>query len=207
MPSPILTLPPELFFIIAFHLPLQCYSSTLLALSLAACQLNEFVQVLLYFKVVIKSEDSAFLVLKKLSKDIHLGVLVGELHILTDFSPALCDARGGTTVITELHSVIKMGCIPNLYALSIVFLPGWYTDEYWIEDVEFYDHLTSELWKDLKLKCPRLRRLYLEGIGDTCNDPWIDASGLYELKELQVRVDIPAVTRIDHPIDVGFPSI
>ena len=70
------------------------------------------------------------------------------------------------------------------------------------------EFLTSELWKDLKLKCPRLRRLYLEGIGDTCNDPWIDASGLYELKELQVRVDIPAVTRIDHlAIDVGFPSI
>lgn len=103
MTPPILMLPPELLPLITSHIPLQRFPSTLLSLLLTTRQIYGHVRALLYSKVVIKNEETALLMLEKLMGDIHLGALVRELHILTDFSPKLCDARGGTTVITELQ--------------------------------------------------------------------------------------------------------
>ena len=189
---PILTLPREIHHLIASCLSIQIRPPTLLALAATTTKLYEIFQPLLYADVIITTEEHAYALLGRVLEDKYIGLLIRKLHILSNLSLEIRKAHNESRMLTRLHQVIKEDRLPNLHSLCLVFLSGWYRDEN-LRDLEGYGHLPLAFWEDLKRGCPLFRGLSLQGIGDTDGDPWMDASGLYELKNISVRINSPSV--------------
>lgn len=188
----ILSLPPEIHYLIASHLPIQTRPATLLALAVTSTKLYENTQPLLYANVIATTEEYAYIVLGRILEDRSIGLLVRRLHILSNLSLAIRKVHIKMRMLSGLHQVIKEDRLPNMHTLSLAFLSGWYRDEN-LGNLEGYGHLPLAFWEDLKRGCPLLRELSLRGIGDTDGDPWMHASGLYELKNISVRINSPGV--------------
>lgn len=184
---PFLTLPTELYNVVASHLPLQSLPTALRALALTTRQIYAIFQSLLYAKVIVKGEEPAFLVLVRILKDVKLGARVRELHILADLSPATRQTRNKSTVLALLRRVIKSGHLSQIHTFNLAMLPGWYADED-DREVRGYNRLPRQFWKDLSSHCPLVRHVIVDGIGDSFSDRWMNASGLYELEDFSVRV-------------------
>lgn len=180
----IFSLPLEIYDLIASCLPVQIRSSTLLALALTTTHIYKYVQPLLYGQIIVKTESESQAVLDRLMKEKNLGLLVRELHIMTCLL-ALTQKPLESTLLRKLHAVVKAGRLPHLQILGLVLLPGWFRHDGKI-DFKGNDHLPYAFWTDLKFNCPQLRGVFLQGIGDSADDPWLDKSGLFELDELSV---------------------
>src|SRR5437870_4881665 len=110
---------PEILSIIASHLPLYIYPSTLLALGLTNRRLNGVVvPYLLYRHICLKGKKCALPVLVKQADADRppLGHFTRQLFISTE--PA--DARDGRVdIIGQLSALIDVGGLPNLISLTL----------------------------------------------------------------------------------------
>ena len=176
--SPFSDLIPELFPIIAAHLPLFLTPSTLLSLAVTNHRLSQIVLPLLYQRLILKN-IYVLKVMSKLLNEPELGKSIRELHTLADQD----DIRGGFFHI--LNKVITKGLLPYIHTLSLFCIRDWLG----FEDL---DGLRAHFWIDLKSNCPRLRGLILRGIRVDQSGPFINNSGILEV---QVRcIQLP-----EHP--------
>ncbi|KAF8907692.1 hypothetical protein CPB84DRAFT_1768563, partial [Gymnopilus junonius] len=167
---------PELFPIIASHLPLYATPSTLLSLALVKRHISEIVLPILYWCLILKNEDDALGMIHRL-----LGLTVRQLHIMSDLSVETRDGRNPFDVVTGLKEVIKLGLLPNIHNLGLYLLSGWHYDEEY-ELVEGYGDLRADFWDDVREKCPRLKGIILNNIGDIEGDRWLEDCGLYDIQ-------------------------
>lgn len=196
--STLAALLPEIFPIVASHLPLYTQPSTLLSLALTDHRLNEIViPRLLYQKVWLEGEERALKVLRSLKaqaestdkgrilqgSDIPIAHHVHRLCISSELSPEARENKVDT--ISELRELIEIGGLFNLVSLAIHMGEGWYVDmdnDY--ERVDGFGRLDHSFWASLKEKCPRLKEISLTGVTDFQGDRWVEESGLYEYQVL-----------------------
>ena len=180
--GPLNDLIPEIYPIIATHLPLYVTPSTLLALALTNHHISEIALPLVYSRVVLKNEWDATLVLQKLVDNPPVGLTIHELHIMSDLSVDTRNKNPPLDMIRRVEDVILKGYLPLIHTLGLHLMNGWYYDlDKNFEPVNGFGQLRKEFWAQLKEKCPRLRGLILEGFSDNLNEPWIEESGLLEI--------------------------
>jgi hypothetical protein len=178
--GPLINLPPEIYSIIATHLPLHATPSTLLSLGLTNHHISEITLPLLYSRLVLKSEEDALLVLEKLATDPSFGLVVRELHVLSNLSRETRIHKPPLDVITRVSDVILKGSLPFIHTLGLHLGDGWYCDDQFYP-VEGFARPGKELWSQIKEMCPRLKALILVGFKDDPNNPWIEDSGLLDV--------------------------
>ncbi|KDR73787.1 hypothetical protein GALMADRAFT_72339 [Galerina marginata CBS 339.88] len=154
--SPFTKLLPELFPVVAAHLPLYSTSVTVLSLALTNHGLYEIVYPLLYSCMVIRNETDALNVLEKMLVDRKLGHLVRELYIMSELSLPTPEGEPPSDVVTRLQKVVREGLLPYIHTLGIYLLRGWHRKRLDEEDVVF--------WKELRNNCPRLRGIVISGL-------------------------------------------
>ena len=177
--GPLTNVPPEIYSIIATHLPLHATPSTLLSLGLANHHISEIAPPLLYSRLVLKNEEDALLILQKLASDSSFGPVVRELHILSNLSRETRIYDPPLDVITRVSDVILKGSLPFIHTLDLHLGDGWYYDQFY--PVQGFARPGKELWLHIKEMCPRLKALILVGFQDHPNNPWIEDSGLPSL--------------------------
>lgn len=182
------TLQPELFPLIAAQLPRYCQPATLLSLALANRALCDIIiPHVLYNQIILEGERPTLHVLDALqisSQKTSGGTLppshkVQGLYIRSDLSKESRD--NNTSVIKALEKVIQNGCLPNLKSLAIHLRSGWYYDEKF-QSIDGFGRLDDSFWSSLKLQCPRLKEISLNGFTDDENQPWLERSGIYNLR-------------------------
>jgi hypothetical protein len=186
--GPLNELIPEIYPIIAAHLPLYVTPSTLLALALTNHHISEIALPLVYSQLVLKNELNATLVLQKLVDNPPVGLIIHELHIMSDLSVDTRNQNPPSDVIRRVEDVISKGYLPYVHTLGLHLVKRWYRDsdnDY--EPVKGFGQLRKEFWAQLKEKCPRLRGLILKGFSDDLDEPWIEDSGF-------LQVPVSAVT-------------
>ncbi|KAF8963497.1 hypothetical protein BDZ97DRAFT_999356 [Flammula alnicola] len=152
---------PELFPLIASHLPLHATPSTLLALALANHAFYDIVQPLLFSCLVLKNENDALAVIERLLDDPQLGRNVRELYVMSDLSPATRAGDNPFDVVTGFRKVIEGGLLPRLYTFGFYLLQHWYKDEN-RDDVLGYGHFPAEFWTNIRINCPACVGLFCE---------------------------------------------
>lgn len=183
---------PELFPLIASHLPLYATPSTLLSLALTNHGIYGIIHDLLYSRIILRNEMDAISTFQRILTTPELGKLVRELHVMSELTVGTMKGETVFDTVTGLKKVIKAGSLPHLHTLSLRLLKECYHDQAWCDRAGF-GHLPSGFWDDLRNSCPRIRSIVLSGIGDQKDDPWLHESGIYELKGLKVsRPYIPA---------------
>ena len=180
-----LKLLPELFPLIASHLPLYATPSTLLSLALTNHGIYEIVHDLLYSRLILRNEMDAISAFQRILTTPELGKLVRELHVMSELTVGTMNRETVFDTVTGLKKVIKAGYLPYLQTFSLHLLKECYHDQAWCDRVGF-GHLPAGFWDDLKRNCPRIRTIVLSGIGDQKDDPWLHESGIYELKGMKV---------------------
>jgi len=198
-PAPLNDLLPEIFPIVAAHLPLSSTPSTLLALALTNHHLSEIVLPLVYSRLILKNETDAIQVLQKLLADPSLGRVVRELHIMAELSLATRNGKTPFDVIKGVEKVVSQGSLPFIHTLGLHLTSGWFYDsDNEFQSISGYGQLRPEFWTQLKQNCPRLRGLVLKGFGDDPDEPWLDESGLLEVpvSKISVTVRLPCLTRL-----------
>lgn len=194
---------PEIYPIIAAHLPLYATPSTLLALALTNHHISEIALPLLHSTVVLKNEKDATFVLQKLADDFVFGSAVRELHVMSDLSFYTRRQYPPADVIRRLESVISKGHLPFIHTLGLHLMYGWYyfynTGGHF-QPLEEFGRLSKDFSVQLKGKCPRLRGLILEGFsGSDEYEPWLEESGILQIRvsaydnvepQQQLKVDI-----------------
>ena len=190
--GPLNNLLPEIYPIIAAHLPLHATPSTLLALGLTNQHISEIALPLIYSRLVLKNEEDALLVLQKLATDPSLGPVVRELHVLSNLSRETRIHDPPSDVIRRVSDVILKGSLPFLHTLALHLGHGWY----WYYDdqnflaVEGFGRPGKEFWSHLKEQCPRLKALILDGFMDDPDKPWIEDSGLLHVPVCIVLLNV-----------------
>src|SRR5258706_13956585 len=105
---------PELYPIVASHLPLYITPSTLLSLALVNHHVPAIVLPLLFSCLLLKTEQDALLMFQRLLDKPELGMCVRELHsLLNPFAGSHCDG---------LYQVITKGLLPNIHTLDLQLL-------------------------------------------------------------------------------------
>ncbi|KDR68789.1 hypothetical protein GALMADRAFT_129137 [Galerina marginata CBS 339.88] len=194
---------PELFPIIASHLPLHATPSTLLSLALVNQHVSEITLPLVYSRLILKSEEDALRVIQKLLANAELGLAVREMHIICNLSIETRNGENPFDVVTGLKKVIEAGSLPYIHTLGLHLLSGWHYDHEF-KPVDGFGQLRADFWTSLRAKCPRLKGLVLRNIGDTKQDPWLDESGLYEIEGISsFTLDLP----MHSGSDVGFDKL
>jgi hypothetical protein len=175
---------PEIYPIIAAHLPLHSTPSTLLSLALVNHHISEIVLPLLYSRLILKNESDALKVIQRLLDEPQLGQVVREIHIHSNLSLATRAGANPFDVVTGLAKLITVNSLQYIHTLGLHLHTGWHYDDKF-EPVLGFGKLRSDFWINLKKNCPRLRRLVLRNIWDHEDDPWVNDSGLLEV---QVRL-------------------
>ncbi|KAF8907689.1 hypothetical protein CPB84DRAFT_1768560 [Gymnopilus junonius] len=188
-------LPPELFPIIASHLPLYATPSTLLSLALANRHISTMALPILFSHLIIKNEKHSLRMINRLLDEPGLGLGVRELHIMSELSdgirllPQQHSPNESFDMITGLKKVIRRSLLPNIHTLGIYLTSGWDPMEY--SDLQLSNglgELLSDFWADLKYKCPRMKNLILDNVGDTKRRRWLEDCGLYDFQDLSMLI-------------------
>ncbi|KJA17067.1 hypothetical protein HYPSUDRAFT_206522 [Hypholoma sublateritium FD-334 SS-4] len=176
---------PEIYPIIAAHLPLYATPSTLLALALTSHHISQFALPLLYSRLVLQNETDAILVLQKLLDHPPLGRIVRELHILSDLSVDTRSQDPPRDVIRRVEDLVSKGHLPFIHTLGLHLMERWYYDaDKDFEPVRGFGQLRPEFLTQLKEKCPRLRGLVLKGFSDKQDEPWLEKSGFLQVPDI-----------------------
>lgn len=185
------TLHPDLFWLIASHLPLHSASPTLFALSLTNHEHYNIARPLLFSRVVLRNEKDILNFTRILVADPSLGNLVQELHVKSQRSFALSLNTNGDNffdLVKTLMKIIETNTLPNIHALGLYLLTRpWYTDED-NEDLNFVIRyqLPKDFWKILCSKYTRLKSVMLSGVGVNKEDDWLDRTGIYDINGTKV---------------------
>jgi hypothetical protein len=176
---------PEIYPIIAAHLPLYATPPTLLALALTNHHISQIVFPLLYSRLVLKTETHAILVLQKIADNPRFGRVIRELHIMSDLSVDTRKKHRHSDVMKRLENVISMGHLPFIYTLGLHLMYGWYyyyNTSGHFQPLEHFGKLSKDFAGKLREKCPRLRGLILEGFsGSDEYEPWLEESGILQV--------------------------
>ncbi|KAF8907688.1 hypothetical protein CPB84DRAFT_271773 [Gymnopilus junonius] len=196
----LVSLPPELFPIVAAHLPLYTTPSTLLSLTLVNRHLSEIVLPILFSRLILRNEDHALQMIQRLLDEPELGQGVRELHIMSGLSEDTKLGRKPFDVVTGLKKVVTQGLLPHIHTLGLHLLSGWHppvggTSIYDLAP-QVYGDLRSDFWVDVTAKCPRLKDLILDNVGDARSDRWLEDCGLYDIQGLTTLVHL-------QPLDSG----
>jgi hypothetical protein len=170
--GPLNELLPEIYPVIAAHLPLYATPSTLLSLALTNHHISKFALPLVYSRMVLRDEIHATLVLQKLLDNPPFGRLVRELHIMSDLSDNTRNQNPPSDVIRRVEDLVSKGYLPFIHTLGLYLRKRWYYDSD-IEPVKGFGRLGQEFLAKLKEKCPRLRGLILKGFSDDEDEPWL----------------------------------
>lgn len=182
-PLVLLDLPPEIFPVIAGHLPLYISPRTLVALALASKGTYDLVLPILYSHLILQNETSALCVINELLANPEKGRLVRGFHIRSKLSKDVREDPNQIDIVTGLQRLIETGRLPLMHTLELHMEGhGWFLDE----DralFEGYGNLRQDFWKALKEKCPELHTLTLTNLGDDPeSDPWLNESGLFDIE-------------------------
>ena len=186
---------PELYPIIAFHLPLYITPSTLLALALVNRHISAIVLPLLYSRLILKTEKDALVMIQRLLAEPELGKHVQEIHSLSDLSSvATIQGQAPFDVLTGLHQVITKKLLPHVHTLhlcqqvSVTLL---------VQEAESTTirKLPSDFWSSLNTNCPRLRGLVLRNFSEySAPSSRMDACGLLESQVRDHTYNFPNAT-------------
>jgi len=180
-----LTSLPELFPLIACHLPLYATPSTLLSLALTNRTFFDIVINVLYSCVILRNEEDTINVIEKITDDPLLGKKIRELHIQSELSADSINGKTAFDAVNGVRKLIHAGLIPLVHTLELRLLTECESGDYWYS-CKGLGHLPADFWNDLGDKCPRLRSISISGIGEQDGDEWLKDSGIYELKGFKV---------------------
>jgi hypothetical protein len=183
------TLPPDIFPIIASHLPLYHQPSTLLKLALTNRRLKEIiVPHLLYQHVRLDGKERALQLLGTLKGQAHkideecggwrLGRYVRRLYVSSDLPKGI---RASSDTVTLLRALIDLGGLPNLVSFTLHATCGWYVRGGSMP-VHGFHQLDASFWDSLKEKCPSLKEISLSGVMDLLEYRWAEGYGLFKYK-------------------------
>jgi hypothetical protein len=186
-PASLSTIPLELFPQIASHIPLRSAPGTLLSLALVNHYFYDIVSPLLYSRLILRNEDDAIAVIRKIMNDPQLGLAVTELYIMSELSVETRCGEKPFDVLVGLQVLLGKALIPRLVALGIYLLQGWCDDEN--PDVSrLHSRLSSEFWNNLRSKCPRLHTLAVRNIAHDFDDPWVSGATIDGLKSFSASI-------------------
>ena len=189
--GPLNDLAPEIYSIIAGHLPLYATPPTLLALALTNRRISEIVLPLLCSRLILKNEKDAIRVLQKLVDNPSFGRVVRELHIMSELSDDTRRQDPPSNVIKRVEDIILKGYLPFIHTLGIYLLHGWYR----------HRQFRKDLSRQLREKCPRLRGLILKGFeASDVDTTWIEDSGVLEVPMSTFALN--AIARISSSSDI-----
>ena len=162
---------PEIYPVIAAHLPLHAAPSTLLSLALTSRAISHIVLPLIHTRLVLKDETDAFLVLQKLESPA-FGLAVREMHILCGLSYATRQQDPPADVVTRMVDIISRGHLPFLHTLDVQLTNEWRhcgpgSDQVCDDSLCVFP---KAFWVRIKEYCPRLRCITLKGIQYPSND-------------------------------------
>ena len=182
-----LKLLPELFPLVASHLPLCATPSTLLSLALTSREIYEIVHDLLYSRLILRNEKDAISTFQRILSNPDLGKAVRELYVMSELTVATMNGETAFDTVTGLKRLVKAGAFPYLHTFVLRLLRECRHQQDWC-GVKGFGHLPADFWEDLHNNCPRVRTIDLSGIGDKMDDEWLDKSGIYELKGMKVCI-------------------
>lgn len=180
--SPVNGLPVEIFPIIASLLPLYATPPTLLSLALVNKHISTIALPLLYSCLILKCEEDALKMIRRLLNEPELGRIVREIHIQTNLSSTTRTAAIRFDVVGGLQEVLMGGLLPYIHTLDLELLVGWHYDERWERVSGGFGRLQPRFWAELRKNCPLLRSLALRSMSDKKDDLWIENAGLYEIQ-------------------------
>ena len=175
---------PEIFPIVAAHLPLRAAPPTLLALALTNHRISEVVRPLVSSRIILKNEAAATRVLHRVLDDAPFGRGVHELHIASELSEETRKAEIPCDVVGLLERAISEGRLLFVYALGLHLLGDWhYNQESSWHDTSWHEvRLRRTVWTNIKSQyCPRLRSLAFSGFLDNHHEPWLAHSGILDI--------------------------
>ncbi|KAF8168706.1 hypothetical protein BJ912DRAFT_199299 [Pholiota molesta] len=175
-------LPPELFPVIAAFVPLRSAPHTLRALALANRHCYNICRPILYSRLVLRNEDDAKGVMRRIMNDPQLGLYVTELYIMSALSAKARKGKKPLNVVTGLRFLVGKGLIPRITALGLYFLKDWIYDEHF-KPISC-GRLLAGFWINLRNKCPRLRTLLLRNVGHSFMAPWLKGPVIDEINNL-----------------------
>lgn len=187
--SAILKVPPEIFPLIASHIPLQFLPATLSALTLTTSAIHSYVNPVLYQKVILKDEEYASRLLERVLTDPGLGELIRELHLRIDPSQIRQQKqtwRNTTTVLVTLQEVVEKGRLAHMNFFRLVLTKSSYSQKEGELQLNARYHLPRMFWTSLRSCCPLLLGLCVDGVGDSPNDPWLNKPEFYDMKDFLV---------------------
>ncbi|KAF9535012.1 hypothetical protein CPB83DRAFT_843334 [Crepidotus variabilis] len=179
---PLENLVPEIYPIIASHLPLHATPSTLLSLALINRYVHQIVMPILHSRLILKNESDAIAMLQKLAENPTFGRVVRELHIMSNLSKESRRQNPPVDVIQRVQDVILHGNLPFLHSLDLQILHVYYYHEN--TSAPGLGQLRKEFCKRVKEQCPRLKCFHLEGFQDYNNSGWMEESGCFEVTGL-----------------------
>ena len=101
-------LPAELFPVIVGFLPLFSAPSTILSLAMASHGFCQIVLPLLFARLVLKTEDDAIFVFRKILEDPRRGIAVRELYLASTLSLSARNGEKTFDTITGLQKIVEM---------------------------------------------------------------------------------------------------
>lgn len=174
-------LPPEIFPIVASFLPLHATPSTLFSLALVNRRISSIVLPILCSCLILKNENYALKFLQKLLDDPELGIVVREVHILSDLSLATRNGENPFDMLRGLEMVVGAGSLPCIHTLGLHLQTGWHYDDQF-QTIPGFGELSSEFWESVRKNCPRLRGVIIRDIDDLGEKPGLDVSGILEIQ-------------------------
>jgi hypothetical protein len=185
-------LPPELFPVIAAFVPLRSAPHTLRALALANHHCYNICRPILYSRLVLRNEQDATGVIRRIINDPQLGLYVTELYIMSALSVKARKGKKPLNVVTGLRFLVAKGLIPRITALGLYLLKDWIYDEHFKPIL--CGRLLAGFWINLRNKCPRLRTLLLRNVGHSFMAPWLKGPVIDEISNLPASNCIAADT-------------
>lgn len=182
---------PELYPIIGNHLPLHATAPTLLSLALTNRYNAEVVLPILNSRLILKSNEEAIPVLRRLIDDPTFGSLVRELHVMFHELDGSQPHDPSLDVLALVQYIVADGRLPYIHTLEMNFLYGWdpFNPRYYSRYRRLNFHRFCEgFFILLREECPHLTNVILRGLQDV--DQWIQKSGL---------LDVPVVSNILNP--------
>ncbi|KAF8895833.1 hypothetical protein CPB84DRAFT_1848174 [Gymnopilus junonius] len=180
--TPFSALYPELFSLIASHLPLHSAPPTLLALALTNHTYHNVARPLLFSRIILRNERDALNFTELLVAQPSLGNLVQELHVKSQMSVQTHNSNTCFDIVTGLMKVIEANILYNVHTLGF----NLHTQPWWLDDAHSnstirYGQLPKDFWRILHSNCPRLKSIMLSGVGDSKEDRWLDRAEIFDL--------------------------
>ena len=114
-----LKLLPELFPLIASHLPLYATPSSLLSLALTNHGIYEIVHDLLYSRLILRNEMDAISTFQRILTTPELGKLVRELHAMSELTVGTMNGETVSDTVTGLekgHQSRVLAISPHIFS-------------------------------------------------------------------------------------------